>query len=219
MAKFSLFPLAPTAANLSNEYLTWINGKVDAKVNNVEDLCTGAVFCQLLHRLHPSSINLRKVIFYTNQECDFMSNYLLLQQSLNSLKVNKSINITRVIRYQFMPNLKMLIWFRKYYDSNYQRRTGLPYNPKTERFHKTIGYRTPIDKLQIVIANFDRIRTNRLITTVEKNKFTQKLKQIKELCKGYENDEFAIKVMQVIKAKKGKATPKEDAKKSSKKTE
>lgn len=79
-----------TTENLSRfEMLGWINDCLSANLGKIEELCTGAAYCQFMDMLFPNSVPLKKVKFVTNLEHEYIQNYKILQAAFKKLSVDK----------------------------------------------------------------------------------------------------------------------------------
>ncbi|XP_052897542.1 microtubule-associated protein RP/EB family member 1-like [Anopheles moucheti] len=130
-----------TTENLSRiELLAWVNRMLLAEFKKVEELCTGAAYCQLMDVLFPGCLQLRRVKFCTNVEHDFLNNLRMFQNALVQLKVSKAVPIERLAKGRFQDNFEFLQWFKKFFDANYD---GKEYDPKGARNNAPMGYGTP----------------------------------------------------------------------------
>uniref|UniRef100_A0A182PIF0 Microtubule-associated protein RP/EB family member 1 n=1 Tax=Anopheles epiroticus TaxID=199890 RepID=A0A182PIF0_9DIPT len=130
-----------TTENLSRiELLAWVNRTLLSEFKKVEELCTGAAYCQLMDVMFPGCLPLKRVKFCTNVEHDFLSNLRMFQNALVQLKVTKSVPIERLAKGRFQDNFEFLQWFKKFYDANYD---GKEYDPKGARNNAPMGYGTP----------------------------------------------------------------------------
>ena len=79
-----------TTLNLSrHELLAWVNGSLSGQLTKIEDLCTGAAYCQLLDLLFPGCVAVRKVKFLTNLEHEYIQNFQLVKVAFSHLGVKK----------------------------------------------------------------------------------------------------------------------------------
>ncbi|XP_058126671.1 microtubule-associated protein RP/EB family member 1-like [Anopheles ziemanni] len=130
-----------TSDNLSRiELLAWINRTLLSDFKKVEELCTGAAYCQLMDVLFPGCISIKRVKYCTNVEHDFLSNLRMFQNALVQLKVDRSVPIERLAKGRFQDNFEFLQWFKKFFDANYD---GKEYDPQAARNHVPMGYGTP----------------------------------------------------------------------------
>uniref|UniRef100_A0A674C390 DNA (cytosine-5-)-methyltransferase n=1 Tax=Salmo trutta TaxID=8032 RepID=A0A674C390_SALTR len=61
------------------ELLAWLNESLQTKFTKVEQTCSGAAFCQLMHWLFPGSVDVQRVRFQASDEVDALHNYSVLQ--------------------------------------------------------------------------------------------------------------------------------------------
>lgn len=121
------------------QILNWVNNTLNCNVKKIEELRTGAVYCQLMDILFPGSIRMRKVKFLCNQHFEYIDNFRLLQTSFHELNVNTPVNVVQLIKGTFQDNYEFAQWFRLFYDVNFVK---IPdgYNPKAARFDVPIGF-------------------------------------------------------------------------------
>ncbi|BHF74941.1 Microtubule-associated protein RP/EB member 2 [Sparganum proliferum] len=107
-----------TVDNLSrHDILLWINECLKTSYEKIEDLCSGAAYCQLMDMLFPGTLNFKKVKFNTNLEHEYIANFKVLQALFKKHGVDKV---------GFRPLLPLLSgrphreWFKRFYDANYQ---------------------------------------------------------------------------------------------------
>ncbi|XP_030569675.1 microtubule-associated protein RP/EB family member 1 [Drosophila novamexicana] len=121
-----------------NEIISWINETLDTDVEKIEDLCTGAAYCNLMDILFADLVKMRKVKFVCNQPTEYIENFRVLQQSFNEVHVNTPINIEQLVKGRFQDNYAFAIWFRLFYESNFQR-TPDGYDPRAARANMPIA--------------------------------------------------------------------------------
>lgn len=141
-----------TTENLSrHEMLNWVNDCLQLGYSKIEELCTGAAYCQFMHMLFPGSVLLKKVKFRTNLEHEYIQNFKFLQGSFKKMNVDKVlfyccfimsqfiticafnlqiIPIDRLVKGRFQDNFEFLQWFKKFFDANY---AGQHYDPVAAR--------------------------------------------------------------------------------------
>ncbi|KAH8237240.1 hypothetical protein KR038_007906 [Drosophila bunnanda] len=105
-----------------HEMLTWVNGCLQSEFSKIEELCTGAAYCQFMDMLFPNSMPLKRIKFRTNLEHEYIQNFKLLQASFKKMSVDKIIPIDKLIKGRFQDNLEFLQWFKKFFDANYKGR-------------------------------------------------------------------------------------------------
>ncbi|KAL1395516.1 hypothetical protein pipiens_011191 [Culex pipiens pipiens] len=130
-----------TTENLSrNEILAWVNRTLLSDFRKIEELCTGAAYCQMMDILFPGCVPLKRIKYCTNLEHDFINNLKLFQNTLVAMKIDKAVPIDRLVKGRFQDNFEFVQWFKKFFDVNYD---GKEYDPQDARNHAPMGYGTP----------------------------------------------------------------------------
>ncbi|XP_068679635.1 microtubule-associated protein RP/EB family member 1-like isoform X1 [Montipora foliosa] len=126
-----------TTDNLSrHDMLQWINDSLQLKYTKIEQLCSGAAYCQFMDMLFMDCVNLTKVKFASNQEHEFISNWKILQKSFKAAGVDKIIPIEKLVKGRFQDNFEFVQWFKRFFDANYQG-PDPTYDPVRARHGKT----------------------------------------------------------------------------------
>ncbi|XP_065075869.1 microtubule-associated protein RP/EB family member 1-like isoform X1 [Ochlerotatus camptorhynchus] len=137
----NVYSTSVTTDNLSRkEMLAWVNRTLLSEFKKIEELCTGAAYCQMMDILFPGSVPLKRVKYCTNLEHDFLNNLKIFQNTLVSMQVEKAVPIDRLIKGRFQDNFEFLQWFKKFFDANYD---GKEYDPVGARNHHSMAYGTP----------------------------------------------------------------------------
>ena len=81
--------------------LAWVNDSLSTKYSKIEELCTGAVYCQFMDMLFPGSVMLKKVKFNTKLEHEYINNFKVLQVecvfgSVDSIKIPSSLECVQI---------------------------------------------------------------------------------------------------------------------------
>jgi RP/EB family microtubule-associated protein len=71
------------------EIVAWIQGKYQPSLQRVEDLCTGAVYCQIIDSIYPGTVQLSKVKFHAKVEIEFIHNFKVLQAAFVKNKLDR----------------------------------------------------------------------------------------------------------------------------------
>ncbi|XP_046563974.1 microtubule-associated protein RP/EB family member 3-like [Haliotis rubra] len=66
-----------------NDILDWVNNSLKVNYTKVEQLGTGAAYCQLMHMMWSHCIPLRKVKFNSKLEHEYINNFKQLQNSFH----------------------------------------------------------------------------------------------------------------------------------------
>ncbi|XP_058096554.1 microtubule-associated protein RP/EB family member 1B-like isoform X2 [Magnolia sinica] len=102
-----------------NEILAWINATLQLNLNRIEE-----------------------VNFEAKTEYDMIQNYKLLQEVFNKLKIEKHIEVNKLVKGRPLDNLEFLQWLKRYCDSVNGRIMNENYNP-VERRCKGVKERNP----------------------------------------------------------------------------
>ncbi|KAL1269941.1 hypothetical protein QQF64_032230 [Cirrhinus molitorella] len=110
--------------------LTWINESLQMSHAKIEQLCSGAAYCQFMDMLFPSCLPLKKVKFQAKLEHEYIHNFKLLQASFKKMGVSKIIPVDKLVKGKFQDNFEFVQWFKKFFDANYD---GKEYDPVAAR--------------------------------------------------------------------------------------
>ncbi|CAF1526577.1 unnamed protein product [Rotaria sp. Silwood1] len=122
MAAINVYHTSVTTDNLSrNDILQWINSALDANYTKIEDLCTGAAYCQFMEMMFPGSIGARskRVKWNTKLEHEYINNFKVLQEYFKALSVDKIVPVEKLVKGKFQDNFEFVQWFKKFFDANY----------------------------------------------------------------------------------------------------
>uniref|UniRef100_A0A1B0BFC7 Calponin-homology (CH) domain-containing protein n=1 Tax=Glossina palpalis gambiensis TaxID=67801 RepID=A0A1B0BFC7_9MUSC len=127
-----------TTEHLSvHDMLAWVNERLQAQFGKIEELRTGAAYCQFMDNLFPSSVPMTHVKFCTNSEHEYIQNFKILQASFEKVKADKVILIDKLVKGDFQDNFEFLQWFKKFFDPNYD---GKDYDASAARDVAQMGY-------------------------------------------------------------------------------
>ncbi|XP_075981370.1 microtubule-associated protein RP/EB family member 1 isoform X1 [Anticarsia gemmatalis] len=126
-----------TSENLSrHDMLAWVNDCLQSNFAKIEELCTGAAYCQFMDMLFPGSVPMKRIKFKTNLEHEYIQNFKILQAGFKKMGVDKVIPVDKLIKGRFQDNFEFLQWFKKFFDANYD---GREYDAFDARGGFTIG--------------------------------------------------------------------------------
>lgn len=127
----NVYNTSVTNENLSrHEMLAWVNDCVQTRYTKVEELCSGAAYCQFMDMLFPGCIPVKRVKFKTKLEHEYISNFKLLQGAFKKMTVDKIVPVDKLVKGRFQDNFEFLQWFKRFFDANYQ---GQDYDPVAAR--------------------------------------------------------------------------------------
>ncbi|XP_073668414.1 microtubule-associated protein RP/EB family member 3a isoform X1 [Paramisgurnus dabryanus] len=164
----NVYSTSVTIENLSrHDMLAWVNDSLQLTYTKIEQLCSGAAYCQFMDMLFPGCILLKKVKFQAKLEHEYIHNFKVLQAAFKRMNVDKIIPVEKLVKGKFQDNFEFIQWFKKFFDANYdgkeydpvQARQGQdvapPPNPGPQRTSPTVPKNMPIPQ--------------RVITTIRKN--------------------------------------------------
>lgn len=123
----NVYSTSVTSDNLSrHDMLSWINESLQMNFTKIEQLCSGAAYCQFMDMLFPNSVPLKKVKFAAKLEHEFIQNFKLLQVAFKKIGVDKNIPVDKLVKGKFQDNFEFVQWFKKFFDANYD---GSEYDP------------------------------------------------------------------------------------------
>lgn len=127
----NVYSTSVTSDNLSrHDMLVWINESLQMNFTKIEQLCSGAAYCQFMDMLFPNSLPLKKVKFAAKLEHEYIQNFKLLQIAFKKIGVDKNIPVDKLVKGKFQDNFEFVQWFKKFFDANYD---GSEYNPVAAR--------------------------------------------------------------------------------------
>ncbi|XP_041661224.1 microtubule-associated protein RP/EB family member 3-like isoform X2 [Cheilinus undulatus] len=123
----NVYSTSMTIENLSrHDMLAWVNDSLQLTYTKIEQLCSGAAYCQFMDMLFPGCILLKKVKFNSKLEHEYIQNFKVLQAAFKRMNVDKIIPVERLVKGKFQDNFEFLQWFKKFFDANYD---GKEYDP------------------------------------------------------------------------------------------
>ncbi|XP_068197567.1 microtubule-associated protein RP/EB family member 2 isoform X1 [Antennarius striatus] len=127
----NVYSTSITQETMSRHDITaWVNDIVSLNYTKVEQLSSGAAYCQFMDLLFPGCISLKKVKFQAKLEHEYIHNFKLLQASFKRMNVDKIIPVEKLVKGRFQDNLDFIQWFKKFFDANYD---GKEYDPVAAR--------------------------------------------------------------------------------------
>jgi len=99
------------------EIVAWIQGKYQPSVQRIEDLHTGAVYCQIIDSIYPGTVQLSKVKFSAKQEHEILHNFKILQAAFAKNKLDRHIEVEKLSKKNsFQMNLEFIQWMKILHD-------------------------------------------------------------------------------------------------------
>ncbi|KAJ0392929.1 hypothetical protein P43SY_000103 [Pythium insidiosum] len=107
------------------EILDWVNGVCQTNLTKVEQTCNGAIACMILDAIYPGKVPMSKVDWSAKVDYEYVQNYKVLQSCFTKLKIDRHIEVDRLIRGKYQDNLEFMQWFKRFYELN---ASGGPYD-------------------------------------------------------------------------------------------
>jgi len=101
-----------------NELIGFINDCLELNYTKVEQMGSGAAYCQMIHILWPNKLPIKKVKFDAKLEHVFINNWKILQDSFKNLHIDKDVPIQKLVKGRFQDNFEFLQWFYKFFTIN-----------------------------------------------------------------------------------------------------
>ncbi|XP_060662316.1 uncharacterized protein LOC132795544 isoform X2 [Drosophila nasuta] len=96
--------------------LNWVFDELGIQLEDLSEMKTGVIYCQLVHKLFPQVMNLKKVIFNCTLPVEIDRNFCLLHRALAKLRTFQDAAQQECIKR--LTNNKFMLWFHKFYMHN-----------------------------------------------------------------------------------------------------
>ena len=114
------------------QLLNWASSLLDLEITSIDQMVTGAIFCQLLDACHPRSVLMNNINWKANCETEYISNFKIFQKGLNKNNIEKTIDINRLAKGKQSELNELLQWIYGYYTKNKDNYNEV-YNAKKKR--------------------------------------------------------------------------------------
>jgi len=117
-----------------SELLNFFNTLLDLNLTKIEQTASGAVACQLTEYIFPGSIPMSRINWDTKNSYEYVQNYKILQAAFSKNRVQKYVDVDKLIRGKYQDNLEFCQWLKAFHDQ--QRIHGSirdDYNPLAAR--------------------------------------------------------------------------------------
>ncbi|KAF9957409.1 hypothetical protein BGZ72_001834 [Mortierella alpina] len=111
------------------ELVAWVNELLDLNYTKIEQMGTGAAYCQIMDSIY-GNLPMSRVKFAAKQEYAYLENYKVLQNAFTANKIDKVIPTDRLMKCKMQDNLEFLQWLKRYWDEHFPRE---PYNAAARR--------------------------------------------------------------------------------------
>ncbi|KAF9996214.1 hypothetical protein BGZ80_002617 [Entomortierella chlamydospora] len=100
------------------ELIAWVNDLLQLNYTKIEQLGTGAAYCQIMDSIY-GDLPMSRVKFATKHEYEYLGNYKVLQTCFSNKKIDKAIPTDRLMKCKMQDNLEFLQWVKKFWDRNF----------------------------------------------------------------------------------------------------
>jgi RP/EB family microtubule-associated protein len=95
-----------------------LNQNFKINLMKIEQLGSGAVYCQVFDSIFPQVIPMGRINWKANVWNEFVANFKILQQGFDKIGIEKEIPVNKLIKAKLMDNLEFSQWLKSYYDQN-----------------------------------------------------------------------------------------------------
>ena len=74
-------------------------------LTKIEELGSGAVYCQVIDVIHPGKIAISKVNWKAKNDYEFVSNMKILQNAFDKIGIKRYIEVEKLIKAKYQDNL------------------------------------------------------------------------------------------------------------------
>lgn len=158
-------PASALAEDKTNptELLRWVNGYLGTRHGKIEDLCSGAAYCQFMDMLFPGTIDLAKVNLRAKRGRESVQNFEALREAFEQVGVDREVPVERLAGGSYRDNLALAQWFKELFEAQYAEPATVA--AAAVPLAAAAGYATPL-----VIATSGPFACH---TTVHDRRFTE----------------------------------------------
>lgn len=100
------------------ELLEFFNDLLDLNLTKIEQTASGAIACQITDLIFPGSIPMSKVDWGAKSDYEFVQNYKLLQAAFTKNRVQRHVDVDKLIRAKYQDNLEFCQWLKAFYEQS-----------------------------------------------------------------------------------------------------
>ncbi|KAH7099167.1 calponin homology domain-containing protein [Auriculariales sp. MPI-PUGE-AT-0066] len=112
------------------ELVQWVNDLLQINYTKIEQLGTGAAYCQIIDSIYGARHPMARVKMNAKLDYEYLQNYKILQNHFKAHKIDKPIPVERLSKCKMQDNLEFTQWIKRHWDSNYG---GHEYDPVGRR--------------------------------------------------------------------------------------
>lgn len=115
------------------EILEFFNDLLGMSLTKIEQTAMGGVACQVMDYLFPGTVPMKRVNWAARTDFQYVENYKVLQTAFQKNRVQKPIDVDRLVRAKYQDNLEFCQWLKAYFDHCNPPDRGNDYDPLARR--------------------------------------------------------------------------------------
>jgi len=96
--------------------LDWINDTLKLNFTKVEQTAFGGIAVQFLDIMYPGQVPMHKVNWSAKGSHEYVGNYKILQNTFDKLKIEKHVDVDKLIKGLYMDNLEFMQWMKRFFE-------------------------------------------------------------------------------------------------------
>lgn len=113
--------------------LQWIEETFQLKYSKVEEVASGAFYCQVLDYLFPGQMRMNLVNWNSKLDYDWIANFKLVQGVMAKNNISKPVPIDKLVKAKYQDNLEFLQWFKHFFECRAGAVDGQEYDAPARR--------------------------------------------------------------------------------------
>jgi len=113
------------------ELLDFFNDLLELNLTKIEETASGAVACQITDYIYPGSIPMSRINWDARSDYEFVQNYKLLQAAFKKYKIERYVDVEKLVKAKYQDNLEFCQWLKAFFDQSGAFRED--YNPVAAR--------------------------------------------------------------------------------------
>ncbi|EST08132.1 EB1, C-terminal [Kalmanozyma brasiliensis GHG001] len=100
------------------ELIHWLNELLGFSYTRIEQCGSGAAYAQIIDSIY-YNVPLAKIKFDAKHDYEYLNNFKVLQEAFKRNRIDKPIEVDRLVRCKMQDNLEFLQWLKRYWDQNF----------------------------------------------------------------------------------------------------
>jgi len=98
------------------EILEFFNDLLGMSLTKIEQTATGGVACQIMDYIFPGTVQMKRVNWAARTDFQYVENYKVLQNAFQKNRVQKPVDVDRLVRAKYQDNLEFCQWLKAFFD-------------------------------------------------------------------------------------------------------